>query len=40
MPSKILLIESLFFAEKEAQLVLEPVSEFRFHSGPLQKDLT
>jgi len=29
-----------FFAKKEAQLVLEPVSEFRFHSGPLQKDST
>lgn len=26
-----------FFAEKEAQLILEPVNEFRFHSGPLQK---
>ena len=26
-----------FFAEKEAQLVLQPDSEFRFHSGPVNQ---
>ena len=25
-----------FFAEKEAELIQAPDSEFRFHSGPLQ----
>ncbi|MDG2036292.1 MAG: tRNA isopentenyl-2-thiomethyl-A-37 hydroxylase MiaE, partial [Pseudomonadales bacterium] len=27
-----------FFADQEAKLVLEPDSEFRFHSGPIRKE--
>ena len=33
-------VNALLDKAKEAQLILEPVSEFRFHSGPLQKDST